>query len=147
MNLVRVHRTLPKLTKHSVRLYSQPALDTNEYTESPEYPPIVDLSLQARKFRKREAVREKIKQVNTVEEKQIALNMPRYYGWKCVMLSEDKIPYNALPAVQYYTRTHFIPMKNLPEIYTETVPAADLVVKETKSIIEDVILMEHEGIE
>lgn len=147
MNLVRVHRTLPKLRKLSARSYSQPALDHNEYTETPEYPPIVDLSLQARKFREREAVREKIKKVNTVEEKQIALNMPRYYGWKCVILNEDKVPYNAMPFVQYYTRTHFIPTDELPDIYSETASAADLVVKEIKSNIEDVILMEHEGIE
>ncbi|XP_059055615.1 large ribosomal subunit protein mL65 [Achroia grisella] len=148
MYLFKIHRIYPKLEKCIVRGYSQPAiLDQNEYTEIPEYPAIVDTSLQGRKLREREKLHENIRNINTVEEKQIALNMPRYYGWKCVMLHENKIPYNAMPMIQCYTRSHFVPIDKLPEAYSETALTADSVVKEIKSLIEDAICIEHEGVE
>jgi len=40
-----------------------------------------------------------------VEEKMIKINMPRYYGYKVVDFNDSKIPYNALPLTQHYTRT------------------------------------------
>ncbi|CAK1581061.1 unnamed protein product [Parnassius mnemosyne] len=147
MHLVKFHRNLPKFKFWTKRRYSHALLtDENEYTEAPEYPPILDMSLQGRKLRERQIVHEKIQKLNTVEEKQIALNMPRYYGWKCVMLNEDKIPYNALPLVKCYTRTHFIPSSSLPDVYSETASLADLVVKQTKSLIEDIIILESEAV-
>lgn len=148
MYLNRVHRTFPKLKKIITRPQSQAVLaDQNEYTETPEYPPILDMSLKARKLREREALYQKIKEINTVEEKQLALNMPRYYGWKCVMLNETKIPYNAMPLVQYYTRSHFIPVDKLPDYYNDTEETANLVVQEIKALIEEAIVIENEGIE
>lgn len=147
MHLLRVHRTFPKLKKILTRQASQAALNQDEYTEVPEYPPIIDMSLAARKLRKRQATYQKIQKLNTVEEKQIGLNMPRYYGWQSVMLTDCKVPYNVMPLVQCYTRTHFVPTEKLPEIYTEVEPAAELIVKEIKAIIEDAIAIEVEGIE
>lgn len=148
MYLNKVHRTFPKLKKLITRPQSQVAIaEQNEYTETPEYPPILDMSLQGRKLRERQALHQKIREINTVEEKQIALNMPRYYGWKCVMFNEDKVPYNAMPIVQYYTRSHFISVDKLPEYYNETDAAADTVVKEIKGLIEEAILIENNGVE
>lgn len=148
MHLLRVHRTFPKLKKCVRRQSSQvAALNRDEYTEKPEYPPIVDTSLKARKFREREAVYEKIKRLNTVEEKQIGLNMPRYYGFRSVIFRDDKVPYNALPLVQCYTRTHFKLLEKLPDPYLETAGAADLTVKDIKSYVEDAIVIENEGVE
>lgn len=148
MYLNRVHRTFPRLKKIITRRQSQAALlDENEYTETPQYPPILDMSTQAKKLRERETLYQKIKEINTVEEKQIALNMPKYYGWKCILLNENKVPYNAMPLVQYYTRSHFIPVENLPEYYNETGEAADLVVQEIKALIEEAILIENDGVE
>lgn len=148
MYLNKVHRTIPKLKKLITRPQSQAALlEQSEYTEKPEYPPILDMSLQGRKLRERQALYQKIKEINTVEEKQIALNIPRYYGWRCVMLNEDKIPYNAMPLVQYYTRSHFVPVDKLPEYYSETSAAADAVVQEIKALIEEAILIENDGVE
>ncbi|KAM3965531.1 mitochondrial ribosomal protein S30 [Aphomia sociella] len=148
MHFFRIHRTLPKIKRIVIRRYSQPALlNQNEYTESPEYPPILDMSLNARKLRDREKLHEKIRNINTVEEKQIALNMPRYYGWQCVMLHEDKIPYNAMPMIQSYTRTHFVPVEKLPDAYTESALTADAVVKEITNLVENAISIEHEGVE
>ncbi|XP_052752185.1 28S ribosomal protein S30, mitochondrial [Galleria mellonella] len=148
MHLYKMHRKITNLKKILIRRYSQAALlDQNEYTETPEYPPILDMSLKARKLREREKLHEKIKNVNTVEEKQIALNMPRYYGWKCVMLHEDKVPYNAMPMIQCYTRSHFIPIEKLPPTYTESALTAEIVVKEIKNLVEDAICIEHEGVD
>ncbi|KAJ8714549.1 hypothetical protein PYW07_002774 [Mythimna separata] len=148
MYLNRVHRTFPKLKKLISRPQSQAALsEQNEYSETPEYPPIVDTSLQGRKLRERQTLHQKIKEINTVEEKQIALNMPKYYGWKCVMLNEDKVPYNAMPLVQYYTRSHFIPVDKLPQYYEEFSGSADAVVQEIKALIEEAILIENCGVE
>lgn len=148
MYLNRLHRTFPKIKKLISRPQSQAVLsEQDEYTETPEYPPIQDMSLQGRKLRERQALHQKIKELNTVEEKQIALNMPKYYGWKCVMFSEDKVPYNAMPLVQYYTRSHFIPVDKLPEYYTESGAAADAVVQEVKAFIEEAILIENDGVD
>lgn len=147
MYLIRFHRPLSKFKKITARPYSQALLDQSEYTEIPEYPPIVDTSLQGRKLRERQNLHEKIKNVKTVEEKQLALNMPRYYGWQCVMFHENKIPYSAMPMVQGYTRSHFVPIEKLPECYNDTSGVAGEAVKEIKSQIEDAIAMELEGVE
>lgn len=147
MHLLRVHRSFPKLKEFAARQSSQAtALNQDEYTETPEYPPIVDISLKARKLQKRQAVHEKIKKLNTVEEKQIGLNMPRYYGFRSVMLKDDQVPYNAMPLVQCYTRTHFKLLDKLPDSYLETAAVTDTV-KDIKSFVEDAIVIENEGIE
>ncbi|XP_038221970.1 28S ribosomal protein S30, mitochondrial [Zerene cesonia] len=148
MLAVSRHRAFSKIKQITIRRYAQVALsDENEYTETPNYPPIQDMSLQARKLRDRETIYENIKNINTVEEKQIGLNMPKYYGWPCVMLNENVIPYNAMPLVQYYTRTYFKLIDKLPDIYNETSDLADSIVKEIKSHIEDCILIENEGVQ
>lgn len=146
--LLRAHRTFSKLKKSISRTFAQAVqVEQNEYTDTPEYPPILDLSLKARKLRDRQTVHQKIQKINTVEEKQIALNMPRYYGWKSIVLNESKIPYNAMPLIQYYTRTHFNEIENLPDLYTELASMSDEVVQEIKSYIEDSIAIENEGVE
>lgn len=148
MYLNKVNRTFPKLKNIITRPQTQTALvKQNEYTETPEYPPILDMSVEHRKLRARESTSKKIQELNTVEEKQIALNMPRYYGWQCVMLNENRIPYNAMPMVQHYTRSHFVPIDKLPEAYNETASDADTVVQEIKALIEDAIAVENEGVE
>lgn len=148
MNIIKIHRSIPKLKQVIIRLNSQVALlNENEYTESPIYPPILDMSLSSRKRREREELYDKIKNINTVEEKQIALNMPRYYGWVSIIFQENKIPFNALPLVQFFTRTHFKSIDQLPQFYTETSNIADSIAQEIKSQIEDCLLIENEGVE
>lgn len=78
----------------------------DEYSGRSGYPNILDLSFTARKMREREIWNQQTQNVVTVEEKLIKLNMPRYYGYKVVNLG-DRLPYNCLPATQYYTRTIF----------------------------------------
>ncbi|XP_017034058.2 large ribosomal subunit protein mL65 [Drosophila kikkawai] len=76
-----------------------------EYTAQPVYPEIRDLTHKGRKQRSAADWHEEIRQVPTVEEKLIKINMPRYYGYKVVDFNDTKIPYNALPIAQHYTRT------------------------------------------
>lgn len=76
-----------------------------EYTAEPEYPIIRDLSYKSRKQHTASEWHEQIRQLPTVEEKMIKVNMPRYYGYKVVDLNDTKVPYNALPLTQHYTRT------------------------------------------
>ncbi|CAH2242412.1 28S ribosomal protein S30, mitochondrial [Pararge aegeria] len=148
MQLLRVHRTFPKLKKVITRRYSQALqLEENEYTDAPVYPPIIDTSLEARKLRIRQTLHKKIQEINTVEEKQIALNMPRFYGWQSIVLNDNKVPFNAMPLVQHYTRTHFQSIDKLPEIYAKSSPIADTIVQEIKSCIEECIATENEGVE
>ncbi|XP_037726460.1 39S ribosomal protein S30, mitochondrial [Drosophila subpulchrella] len=71
----------------------------------PAYPEIRDPSFKARKQKDAADWHEEIRQVPTVEEKMIKINMPRYYGYKVVDFNDSKIPYNALPLTQHYTRT------------------------------------------
>lgn len=146
--LLRAHRTFPNFRKSISRTFAQ-ALEAeeNEYTDTPVYPPILDMSLQGRKLREREALHQNIQKINTVEEKQIALNMPRYYGWQSIVFNENKIPYNAMPLVQYYTRTHFKQIEKLPDLYTGLSSMSDTVVQEIKTYIEDSIAIEKEGVE
>lgn len=82
------------------------ALSTDsEYTAEPEYPVIRDVSYKGRKLHSARDWHNEIRSVATVEEKMIKVNMPRYYGYKVVDLNDTKMPYNALPLMQHYTRT------------------------------------------
>ncbi|EDV99825.1 28S ribosomal protein S30, mitochondrial [Drosophila grimshawi] len=77
----------------------------SEYSVEPEYPAIRDLTYKARKQQTAAEWHEEIRQLPTVEEKMIKINMPRYYGYKVVDLNDTKVPFNALPLTQHYTRT------------------------------------------
>ncbi|XP_072386454.1 uncharacterized protein mRpS30 [Diabrotica undecimpunctata] len=115
-----------------------------EYTSSPNYPPILDLSYRKKKERKHDSLYEEIKAVKTIEEKQIKLNMPRYYGFKSYMLLEDRCHYNNLPLTQHVTRTHLVVNNELPEFYKE-LNVDEATLQRLKSEIEDVISIEVDG--
>ncbi|KAH8264734.1 hypothetical protein KR044_006936 [Drosophila immigrans] len=106
--------------------------DDAEYTTEPEYPEIRDLSIKARKQQTAVDWHNEIRAVPTVEEKMIKLNMPRYYGYKVVDLTDKLLPYNALPLTQHYTRTV---LEQQPAVAEENVKL-DALVKATR---EDVI--------
>ncbi|XP_055913810.1 28S ribosomal protein S30, mitochondrial [Eupeodes corollae] len=95
---------------------AQPQLNvaSDEYTDKPEYPEIFELSREARMRREKQSWHEQIQSVPTVEEKLIKINMPRYYGFKTVMLNSAENPYNCLPLNQHYTRTVLEAYEKLP---------------------------------
>lgn len=99
---------ITKIHRHGVKLFYKdiyPRPYDQEFTKEPEYPPIIDLSRDARRKRRLEAHYEEYKQVGTVEEKLFKLNLPKYYGYKSLMLGQENMPYNCLGLIQHLTRT------------------------------------------
>uniref|UniRef100_A0A069DZ91 Putative 28s ribosomal protein s30 mitochondrial n=1 Tax=Panstrongylus megistus TaxID=65343 RepID=A0A069DZ91_9HEMI len=80
----------------------------NEYTKTPQYPPILNNSLKAVRKREREKRYAKYNSLHTVEEKLFALNLDKYYGWNCMTLKEHVYPYQFLPFVKFITRTYLV---------------------------------------
>lgn len=140
MHLIKFQRILPSFTT-KCRFLS--ALPSEEYTEIPEYPPILNLNRKSNKERKLGKWSEQIKQLNTVEEKQMKLNMPKYYGWKSIMLDDHLIPYDSMKFIQHCVRTHFKEVDQLPEFYNNV--NVDNLLTDVKSSIEDGIAIELEG--
>ncbi|XP_070495949.1 large ribosomal subunit protein mL65 [Chironomus tepperi] len=94
------------------RLFSTVVQQEVARSDAVEYPVIEDVSTEAKRIKKKLEWREKIKRVPTIEEKIIELNIPRYYGYKCLMLENNDFPYNSMPFIQYVTKTEF---EQLPE--------------------------------
>lgn len=114
----------------------------DEYTKEPHYPPIEDLSFDSKLRKKRNHWYDHIKTLNTVEEKLYALNIPRYYGYKCLMLNDNTFTYNCLPLIQHCTRTS-LQVDGLPKSYESNREKADTFLSSIKSDIENAILFEH----
>lgn len=89
-------------------------MDT-EYSEKAEYPPIVENNVRVKKTQEVFKWHEKIKRISTIEEKLIEINIPRYYGYKCLMLNNRDYPYNTLPFFQYATNTEFVEESHAPK--------------------------------
>ncbi|XP_066993772.2 large ribosomal subunit protein mL65 [Anabrus simplex] len=116
-----------------------------EYSEQPEYPPILDVSIKAKRERVKGTWHEKIKSLRTVEEKLMEVNMPKYYGWNVCMLMEDEVPFNSLSLAQYVTRTHFSKCEDLPSFYSSSgiVDNASNVLENIKSEVQSALVYEY----
>lgn len=123
----RLHLSTRALTKPS-----------EEYSEQPLYPAIQDLSFKSRKKREAAQWHERIRQLSSVEEKLFEINMPKYYGYKAHMITDQKFPYNVLPLAQYATRTNLVDDK-LPEVYGHLEENAKTLLAEVRGELEDVI--------
>ncbi|XP_076258668.1 mitochondrial ribosomal protein S30 [Rhynchophorus ferrugineus] len=144
MSLIRINRVLPLRFVQKIKCFSTVTQENEEYT-TPQYPPILDLSFEKRLERKKEVMHEEIKKVKTVEEKQIKLNMPRYYGFKTYVLLEEMIPYNDLHFVQHITRTHLIKNNTLPDYYNNIDESENLT--EISEILQEALLMEVDSVQ
>ncbi|XP_056641421.1 39S ribosomal protein S30, mitochondrial [Diorhabda sublineata] len=142
MSVIRINRSV---LQHLLgcRYSSTVIRHEEEYTATPNYPPILDISYKKTRERKTDALYEEIKAVKTVEEKQIKLNMPRYYGYKSYLLYEDKCDYNNLALTQHVTRTHLITNETLPEFYSGI--NVDEVTNKLKAKIEEAVSIEIDG--
>lgn len=136
----RISNSCSRFKYQSLRQFSA---DTEEHSKIVNYPPILDVSPAAVKKREREAVHEKYRKLNTVEEKLFALNFPRYWGWESVILKEGELPYNVLPFAKYVTRTRFTELADVPT--KSCVPHVDLkdFVNVIKSQIQEAILFQR----
>jgi len=141
MGRFRWHRVRTVMRRSTIRI--KPIKYEQEYTETPQYPPILDISYEARMQRKRNEWYEKIKSLKTVEEKLFEINMPRYYGWKTIMLCEDSIPYNTLSFAQHVTRTHFRDFKDLPPHSASVEEESNKLLGQIKPCIEEALIFEY----
>ncbi|CAG2054367.1 unnamed protein product, partial [Timema podura] len=138
---IRHKNNIIPLIRSSLRYYS--SVNENDYSETPEYPPIIDDSLDARKKRRKLSWHDKIKRLKTVEEKLFEINMPKYYGWRCFLLKEGVIPYNSLNFTQYATRTYLVKNEDLPAYYSKEIEEeASCLADSIQSQVEDAILFE-----
>lgn len=113
----------------------------DEYTEHVQYPKIET----EREINEKETIAwyDKIKRIKSVEEKLFEINVPRYWGWKCLLLKEGEIPYNSLDFTKFITRTHLIECKELPENYQQSSEISSNLVKKIKTLVEDLVADSH----
>ncbi|XP_034943011.1 39S ribosomal protein S30, mitochondrial [Chelonus insularis] len=132
------------VTKYYCRFESIAATTTNEVAQIPAYPPIEDVTFAAKWQRNIAKYHEAVKNIKTIEEKTIKINMPRYWGFKCMMIHEDKVVYNNLPMIQYITRTHVSEELKLPSYYDTLLSEETLnsLVQEIKPSFEDAVAFE-----
>ncbi|KAG7196905.1 hypothetical protein KM043_000179 [Ampulex compressa] len=133
------------VSKYGKRSYVLPVAGAPGGTSHVEYPPILDLSYEAKKNRKAEEWHDKIKGIKTIEEKLFELNMPRYYGWRSLLLEEGRVAYNSLSHAQYITRTHLMEKSDLPESYDSIVDSTELdsILQTIRNRIEDNVSFEY----
>lgn len=116
---LKLHYTLeacPFLLKYHCRYMcsSHSSALSSEYTETPNYPPILSHDKKSVYCRSRDQKLDKIKKLGTIEEKLIGINMPRFYGWNSLILNEGNFPFNILPFIQHITRTDVIEINSFP---------------------------------
>lgn len=125
----------------STKAFASPS---EEYSEQPQYPPIEDPSFKAKKKREVGQWHERIRLLSSVEEKLFEINMPKYYGYKAHMITDQKFPYNVLPLAQYATRTHLVEGQ-WPDVYSRLEESSKKLLEEIRGELEDVISFELEG--
>ena len=85
---------------------------SEEYTAVAEYPKIPQFkNIHEQSYAE---LKNQIKSLNTVEEKQLYLNKPKYYGWYSCNMEVNKIPPESLNLLQYVTNTTIV-RNQLPE--------------------------------
>lgn len=136
---------LSRIVLLSRRFTSTIHQQNDEYTAVPQYPPILDISPRKKRERQKESEYDGIKTAKTIEEKQIKLNMPRYYGFKCYLLAEDDIPFNNLDFIQHITRTHLIETNNLPDFYKDL--EVDSILNNVQSDVAEAFLFECDAVQ
>lgn len=124
-----------------IRKYASTAVNQT----NTQYPPIVDTSYKARVKRKNDTWYDKIKKLESVEEKLFGLNMPRYYGWKSLNLKEGFVPYDSLEQAQYITRTHVANTRELPAFYNTIITSEqlDASIEIVKNHIKNILSFEY----
>ncbi|XP_058130211.1 large ribosomal subunit protein mL65 [Anopheles ziemanni] len=127
------------ISRGGKRAFSSRPLPSQEhdYSSEPKYPPIQDLSYRARKKREQQSWHDRIAKLSSVEEKLFEINMPKYYGYKANLLTDEKFPYNVKPFVQYATRTYF--QSGLPQHYDPLKNEAANLLEQIRSQLEDTI--------
>lgn len=106
--IILCQRSLTTSAKNSQavpKLAASATAEHDEYEKEPKYPSIEELSFRRNLLKRRTHWYDHIRGLDTVEEKLLAINQPRYYGYKSVMLNDNNFGYNSLPFIQHSTRT------------------------------------------
>lgn len=147
---MKLNQNVARIRKLSIRSMGLLPTETckfienpEDYTDKPEYPEILDLSYEAKRQRKLQAYYEEFKNVGTIEEKIIKINLPKYYGFKSLILSQKRLPYDCLDFAKYSTRTDFKEVDKLPKFYEAQEEAAKKIVEQLKSEVQDIIGFEY----
>ncbi|XP_015191428.1 PREDICTED: 28S ribosomal protein S30, mitochondrial [Polistes dominula] len=142
---LRLFKNTVSVLKHGSKKYLTTVSNESQIAQTVHYPEILDMSREGRKRRGWQKWYDEIKRLPTVEEKLFKINMPRYYGWKSLLLDEHFIPYNSLDHAQYITRTYVIPERGLPDFYNNVITNEELesILNNIKSTIEDTIAFEY----
>ncbi|KAK8751009.1 hypothetical protein OTU49_015091 [Cherax quadricarinatus] len=120
------------------RAHSHEAVAQTDYTDTPQYPEIMDTSRKAVKMRKKAEWHEKIECLPTVEQKMMELNMPKYYGYWSCHLNDVRPTLLGVDFVQYATRSHVV--KGLPgQYYTQVEAQADILTPKIQDKIQHLI--------
>lgn len=143
LRLARVRQNIIASRRLTTAIQQQNA--DSEYSEVAEYPPILDDSYKAKKSRTQLQWREKIKKISTIEEKLIEINLPKYYGYKCVLLDEKTFPYNTLPFFKYATNTELVEMKTFAPKTEDDAKKVEIFLNLIKSDIQDAFEFELNG--
>lgn len=106
-----------------------------------EYPPILNVKPEAKALRAELSHHEKIRNLNTVEEKTIGINMPRYYGWQSLVVKDKIIPYDFLPFAQTVTKTKIFEVDTLPNRLLND--DCQQFIKHIKPQLEDYLVFEY----
>lgn len=118
--------------------YNQNAASLSEYTDVPEYPPILDMSPEAKRRRRKAAWHDKITELPTVEQKLIELNMPKYYGYWSFHMLDNNPTLAGTEYAQYATRTHIV--NSLPvDYYSDVKAEAERIALLVKDQVEQLI--------
>lgn len=108
LNKNLITRLNPRVGSFKQHYATQNAIEKKlSNAEKVEYPPILDPSKKARIEREKIAWHEAVKNVKTVEEKLIKVNMPAYWGLRTTPLENDEYHYNCFPYFQHWTRTQY----------------------------------------
>lgn len=111
----------------------------DDYNTVVKYPPIEVIDDKTKKQKEDQNYYDLIKRQKTIEEKQIAINMPRYWGWKCFVIEEEVVPFDGLNFMKHVTKTHVKKLDNLPNYYDKLSEKAAVISKQVKQNIEDAI--------
>lgn len=109
-----------------------------------EYPPILDRTKSARLEREKVAWHKAVKNIKTVEEKLIKVNIPAYWGLRTTPLENDEYHYNCFPHFQHWTRTQY--EDGLPHgWFKRSAEEIDRLVKNVREQIIDAVSFQYNG--
>ena len=104
-----------------------------EYVKEAQYPEIPQYFTESEaEFA---ALKEEMRKLKTVEEKQLYLNKPKYYGWYSCVMDPNKVLPTSLDFLQFVTNTTIVnddlpnPLKNLEKIAQEEAQRLEPIVK------------------